>query len=112
MARPVFISHRGGASSSTDSGNFVGYVASAQGGRADLWVVITNGVVQPATPKVNRDWEFFDYAAGPLTLGNGGYGWNAAVCLPVPYLNPSCEARNSSPHTPQQAARVRCCFGP
>ena len=86
-SRVIMISRRGGSSSSADAGNFVGYLASVPGGRADLRVVIANGMVQPASPKPNRDWEFFDYVLGALTLGNGGYGWNGAVSLPVPYLS-------------------------
>ena len=75
--RPIFILRRGGGGG-PDNGNFVGYVASAFGGKADCRVAVVNGVVQTAVPKGNRDWDFFDYALGTFTTANGGFGWNGA----------------------------------
>jgi len=84
-ARTIVISHRRGNASAEGApgASFTACVASVFGGKADLSLAIVKGVVQAAGPKANRDWEWFDYAAGTFTPANGGFGWNGAPLLPV-----------------------------
>lgn len=84
--RMIIINHRGGSGNASDGvGNFTGFVSSVDGAKPDLSFSVVNGVAQAPVPKLNRDWEFFDYALGAIGTLSAGYGWNGAAAFPTPF---------------------------
>lgn len=94
MPRTVIISRRGGANASAPVGGLVDgtvYVASVSGGKADLELSFVGGVAQSLTITAGRSLELFDYALGAAGTFTGGFGWDGAGVLVLPYLRLVCE---------------------
>lgn len=94
LPRTVVISRRGGANASAAVGGLVDetvYVAAVPGGKADLELSFVGGVARSLTITVGRSLELFDYALGPSGAFNGGFGWDGAGVLVLPYLRQVAE---------------------
>lgn len=88
-AKTIIITRRSrsGGGTSLLKGEHRWGVASVMGGRADLELVVVDGVFHPPAPKPARDWDLFSYPLGAVTVLAGGFNWGGGGVVHQPFAS-------------------------